>query len=689
MEKSGLTFRIFLKKNNYALVLSLCFVLALLNLYVSDYFSYIYLMLIITCSMFYDVNKMTILCLVSIFGIQSLRVPGLIQFALSYTIICIKKIIFNKQKFDKTFIFPFMVLICITMQFFCVNFELNNWKTIAQVVLPIFLSIEVYFLRKDFKVDKIIKHSVYLLIFMCIASFMTLLIKTSNVEIIYRDAVGVDRFRGFTSHENSLAVFAILYMAFYLVLFFKRKICAIEFYLIEFILAVLGLATKSKMFLVLLVLLLICYFIKEFQRGRKTALKQLLAFAVFICIFGLLFYSKFEEIFNRFTDYFNEGSFFDMITTGRISIWKHYINLWCESPLKIIFGIGGSYQDAYINYSHNQYLEVLCKYGVVGFSLIFLLIIYFMLITKRQFKCKLENYLPMICIALVCTMGLLDSSLAGIILLVLSSFCINYMGNPPKKEYENKIPKIIHYVWFGGKNIPKKSQNFIKIWMEKLNGYEFILWNENNFDLDSAPNYVKQAYNSKKYAFVSDYVRLYALYKFGGIYLDIDVEIKKPFDELLDNEFFIGREDAVYLSTSVIGAVKGNRIIGDLLAYYKDNQFINESGKFNFTTNVELISKYLKATYDYDFVDSEQFFEGCTIYKRENFSPKNYITNRKINSINCFSVHNFDGSWENTEKGRLKSFFVSFLTKLPISCSNAIIDEYKKIKFFIKNKRIK
>ena len=106
---------------------------------------------------------------------------------------------------------------------------------------------------------------------------------------------------------------------------------------------------------------------------------------------------------------------------------------------------------------------------------------------------------------------------------------------------EIRIPKTIHYCWFGRGEKPEIVKKCIDTWKDKLSDYEIIEWNEDNFDINQN-DYVKEAYKAKKFAFVSDYVRVYALYNYGGIYLDTDVEVFKSFDDVLDNESFWGFE---------------------------------------------------------------------------------------------------------------------------------------------------
>lgn len=133
---------------------------------------------------------------------------------------------------------------------------------------------------------------------------------------------------------------------------------------------------------------------------------------------------------------------------------------------------------------------------------------------------------------------------------------------------EKTIPKVIHYCWFGKGEKSNLSEKCIQSWKEKLEGYEIIEWNEENFNIN-CNKYVKEAYERKKYAFVSDYVRLYVLYNYGGIYLDTDVEVLKTFDQFLVNDSFVGFEDKELISTGalatipvcVLGKIMGKKII--------------------------------------------------------------------------------------------------------------------------------
>ena len=106
------------------------------------------------------------------------------------------------------------------------------------------------------------------------------------------------------------------------------------------------------------------------------------------------------------------------------------------------------------------------------------------------------------------------------------------------------IPKIIHYCWFGGKPLPKLAKKCIASWKKFCPDYEIKEWNESNFDLNSC-TYVKEAYDSKKYAFVSDYARFWILHRYGGVYFDTDVELLKSIDDILADGAFMGVENFV------------------------------------------------------------------------------------------------------------------------------------------------
>lgn len=209
---------------------------------------------------------------------------------------------------------------------------------------------------------------------------------------------------------------------------------------------------------------------------------------------------------------------------------------------------------------------------------------------------------------------------------------------------ENKIPKIIHYCWFGKGKKPDIVKKCIQSWNKNLVGYQIKEWNEENFDINYN-TFIMEAYENKKYAFVSDYVRLYALYNYGGIYLDTDVEVFKDFDKYLNNESFWGFEVGNYIATSTIGAKKGSYIIKKILDSYNEKRFINDNGSFNITTNVKMVSKIFEDL-GISLNGKYQSIHGIgSIYPVEVFSPYDYRYYEDLRSEKTVCIHHYYKSW--------------------------------------------
>ncbi|MGG0275883.1 glycosyltransferase family 32 protein [Bacillus rhizoplanae] len=216
-----------------------------------------------------------------------------------------------------------------------------------------------------------------------------------------------------------------------------------------------------------------------------------------------------------------------------------------------------------------------------------------------------------------------------------------------------KIPRIIHYCWFGGKEKPDTVKRCIDSWKKNLSEYEMIEWNEDNFDINCNP-YVKEAYKSRKFAFVSDYARVHVLYYFGGIYLDTDVEVFKSFNDLLCHDSFWGFEQENYIATSTIGAAKGNKLIKIFLDSYEEKSFIKEDGSHDDLTNVAIVTGILK-TLGLKTNGEYQEIEGIgAFYPQTYFSPYDYINCRKFITENTYTMHHFYKSWL-PPKARFKS----------------------------------
>ena len=207
------------------------------------------------------------------------------------------------------------------------------------------------------------------------------------------------------------------------------------------------------------------------------------------------------------------------------------------------------------------------------------------------------------------------------------------------------IPKIIHYCWFGGAPLPPLAQKCIASWEKYLKWYEIKRWDENNFDFHCCP-YVEEAYYAQKWAFITDYVRLYVLDKYGGIYMDTDVEVLKPLDRFLSHHAFSGFEDNHHIPTGIMGAEKNNPWISYLLSYYDNRRFILPDGSYDMTTNVVVITNMTKSKY---FLKCDNTYQNLcndvVIYPKDFFCPKDCSTNKLLITNNTHAIHHFSGSW--------------------------------------------
>lgn len=253
------------------------------------------------------------------------------------------------------------------------------------------------------------------------------------------------------------------------------------------------------------------------------------------------------------------------------------------------------------------------------------------------------------------------------------------------------IPKIIHYCWFGSSSIPNEMNQYINTWKNILHNYTYMLWNEKNFDLEQAPIFVKEAYEHKKYAFVADYVRLYALYKYGGIYLDTDVKLLKDFAPFLNNGFFSSIEyhhdivntlkikknslnkdftrknnithvKGIGIQSAIFGGEKGHPYIKDCLDFYNTIHFIQKDGKFYDEIILPDILALCAEKYGFQYIEgTQQLNNNITIYQQDFFTG---YRNQTKNSIAIHCAHN---SWrEKTIQQKIYSTFsnIQWLRKL-------------------------
>ena len=212
------------------------------------------------------------------------------------------------------------------------------------------------------------------------------------------------------------------------------------------------------------------------------------------------------------------------------------------------------------------------------------------------------------------------------------------------------IPKIIHYCWFGRGEMPQSAKDCIASWHKYMPDWEYICWNEYNFDVNSV-TYTKEAYEAKKYAFVSDYVRLWALEQEGGVYFDTDVNVFKSFDDLLHYKAFAGFEGSKYLpmGTCVMATEAHGVWVTEQLEAYKGRHFVNEDDSFDMTTNVQFITKKMC---EQGFLQNgkEQDFKDLHVFPVDYFCPRQ-TTGEYFCTENTYCEHQGLGSWMDNEGG--------------------------------------
>ncbi|MCR5224032.1 MAG: glycosyl transferase [Bacilli bacterium] len=205
------------------------------------------------------------------------------------------------------------------------------------------------------------------------------------------------------------------------------------------------------------------------------------------------------------------------------------------------------------------------------------------------------------------------------------------------------MTKYIHYCWFGRNPKPKKLDYYITTWKKYLPDFEIIEWNEDNFDVNSH-EFVKAAYQAKKWAFVSDYVRVYALEKMGGFYFDTDIEIINPVDFFFEHEIVLGRESEEFLATAMIYVKKPhNKHIKNIMKFYNGLVFDPEN-VFKYT-NPKIFTDYFKKIGLKDGNESVKLKDNICIYAKEYFNPKSYDGKNEIFTNNTCIIHHFDATW--------------------------------------------
>ena len=205
------------------------------------------------------------------------------------------------------------------------------------------------------------------------------------------------------------------------------------------------------------------------------------------------------------------------------------------------------------------------------------------------------------------------------------------------------IPRIIHYCWLSEDPVPRKMKQYIAGWKKLLPDYRFVKWDLKSFDKDSSV-WVREAVAEKKYAFASDFIRIYAVYKYGGIYLDMDVEVLKPFDELLKEPYMFACEspDGRLIEAGCFGAKEHDPFLKECLEYYRDRHFIKDGGALDMCPLSKVMSRIIR---------DKKF--RLNLYSWEYFTAKSFKTGIETPGENTYAIHHFAGSWKSREERRI------------------------------------
>ncbi|MCM1300267.1 MAG: hypothetical protein NC250_07410 [Alistipes senegalensis] len=219
------------------------------------------------------------------------------------------------------------------------------------------------------------------------------------------------------------------------------------------------------------------------------------------------------------------------------------------------------------------------------------------------------------------------------------------------------IPKLIHFCWLSGEAYPEKIARCIESWHEKMPDYEIMLWDRARFDREVKNEFAIQAVNKRKWAFAADYIRLFALYTYGGVYLDSDVKVYKPFDDFLSNAFFSGIEyfkptNYVAIEAAVMGSIPNHPFVGKCLEEYESCKFIKEDGSLDMLPITVRMADIAKMDWGFEFVAKEQHLkDNIVLYPPVTFTNPSGIFSQK----ETYALHLCNGSWvENKPRNLLR-----------------------------------
>ena len=231
----------------------------------------------------------------------------------------------------------------------------------------------------------------------------------------------------------------------------------------------------------------------------------------------------------------------------------------------------------------------------------------------------------------------------------------------------NMIPKVIHYCWFGGKPLPEDIRRYMMTWRKVLPDYKIVRWSEKNFDISTAPDYVKEAYEAKKYAFVADYVRVKELADHGGVYFDTDIEAVKDFSQYLEGKCVVlGFESERLLTTAFIACKKHDPFISEFEQSYHTRHFVMDNGELDLTNINDVLSEFAETKgLDLDRDEYQELPGGIAVYPKDYFAAWDVHNWHPKTTERTCTVHHMASSWIEVSKAdKLKGAMMDFTRKV-------------------------
>lgn len=346
------------------------------------------------------------------------------------------------------------------------------------------------------------------------------------------------------------------------------------------------------------------------------------------------------------------------IFTGRQTIW---MDAFEQIKGHLLFGIGNRLQSIPVNNDpsgytnvHNQMLGYLVTFGFVAvLPFIYLLTEITGMYTKRS--ASMISFVWVISV-----MAYFDTIIFSTDNLKFNILAIITIAGISNKEEKN-MPKTINYCWFGGAEKSPVILKCIESWKKYCPDYEIKEWNEGNFDIH-CNKYVEEAYNAKKWAFVSDYCRFFVLYNYGGIYVDTDVEILKPLNDLPKN--FVGFEKSSVVASGLIrGAEKGDEICREILDTYENDRFVLPDGNFNNTYTVCDRETEILVKHGLILNNEKQTVGSTTVFPTEYFNPKGGDYGTEVITPNTYTVHHYLATWKSPIDRKIMEYKVKYGVK--------------------------